>query len=363
MKILIPILSFTRSGGARVLSEFANCWIRAGHEVDFLCCENSMQPYFPTTARVLIARSSGYPEPTPVGALVAQNLRLWVVLWRLRRAITRIGDNYDLILANHSFTAWPVRFGRTKTARRLYYVQAYEPEFYELESGLKSKLLRLFSMLSYELRLHTVSNAPIYLSYKNLRSDRWVPPGIDFSLFYPKECRSFDFRHQQEIKIGCIGRRERVKGTEFVLAAFAELYKLDCRFRLHVAYGNLPKEFEHSAMTIKVPANDRELADYYRSLDILIAPGLVQFGAPHYPVMEAMACGIPVVTTGYLPATDSNSWLVTPRSSTAIVSAVLSIVRSQETVKAKVNTGLQDIAPFAWDVAAKSLLNEAEARE
>jgi len=41
------------------------------------------------------------------------------------------------------------------------------------------------------------------------------------------------------------------------------------------------------ACVVVVPGNDTELADYYRSVDILIAPGTVQHGAPHYPVMEA----------------------------------------------------------------------------
>ncbi len=36
MKILIPMAAFGTAGGARVLSQLANAWIDAGHEVDML---------------------------------------------------------------------------------------------------------------------------------------------------------------------------------------------------------------------------------------------------------------------------------------------------------------------------------------
>ncbi|WP_341479706.1 glycosyltransferase [Clostridium algidicarnis] len=58
------------------------------------------------------------------------------------------------------------------------------------------------------------------------------------------------------------------------------------------------------------PDGDDNLADYYRNLDILVAPGHIQLGAIHYPVIEAMACNVPVITTGYYPANDENSFIV-----------------------------------------------------
>ena len=58
------------------------------------------------------------------------------------------------------------------------------------------------------------------------------------------------------------------------------------------------------------PNCDSELADYYRSIDILIAPSFLQLGAYHYPVIEALACGTAVITAGYLPGNKYNSWIL-----------------------------------------------------
>jgi len=53
MRIIIPVLGFGRAGGNRVLSEFANEWVKQGCKVDFLCPDSSDEVYFPTSARVL----------------------------------------------------------------------------------------------------------------------------------------------------------------------------------------------------------------------------------------------------------------------------------------------------------------------
>lgn len=52
MRILIPMLGFGRAGGYRVLSELANVWLRAGHDVAFAVPATSEVPYFPTEATI-----------------------------------------------------------------------------------------------------------------------------------------------------------------------------------------------------------------------------------------------------------------------------------------------------------------------
>ena len=52
LSIQIPIIAFTQTGGARVLSELANHWTRAGIKVTFLCANTNSTPYFPTIADI-----------------------------------------------------------------------------------------------------------------------------------------------------------------------------------------------------------------------------------------------------------------------------------------------------------------------
>ena len=352
MKILIPILCFGKAGGCRVLSELANEWMRHGHNVGFLCPDSSDEPYFPTIAKIYWVNGKGgisgsrTQKARPSGRYHLQSL-----FWGLKR----IGHQYDIILANHSLTAWPVALVSCGMAKKIYYVQAYEPEYYVNMRTLKDYLLAIVSTLSYFLPIKRIVNSPVYFRYKNLRSSDFVPPGLDLDIFKPLETLR-DIQKEKNIVIGCIGRHEPDKGTIYVLHAFEELYKKDKRFLLRVAYGNLPDGWKHERCEIVIPANDQELAEYYRSIDILIAAGTIQHGAPHYPVLEGLASGISVVTTGYMGATDETSWLVKNRNVLSIVYTVMELLENSDMRLRKVVSGLKVVTEFSWcSVAGKMM--------
>ena len=52
MKILIPIFSFTKSGGMKVLSNLANNWIDQGHIVTIITTSTD-EPYYLTNADII----------------------------------------------------------------------------------------------------------------------------------------------------------------------------------------------------------------------------------------------------------------------------------------------------------------------
>lgn len=161
--------------------------------------------------------------------------------------------------------------------------------------------------------------------------------------------------------VGTIGRHEPTKGTKYVLEAFEKLAAIDANVHLKVAFGNLPSEWSHERVEIVVPQNDRELAEYYRSVDVLVAPGTVQLGACHYPVLEAMACGTPVITTGYIPADSSNAWIVPVCDSSAIVDALLDIrATAPQTLEAKLTSAAEAITSFEWSRVAENFLSHFE---
>lgn len=345
MKIIIPVLGFGRAGGYRVLSNLANAWIRQGHDVDFLCPDSSDEPYFPTSAGIVWVDGAGNISKER-GAIAKPGG--WYHLKSLYRGLTVIGRHYDVIFANQSLTAWPVALASCDKARKVYYVQAYEPEYYTSAKTMKGYVLATASALSYHLPLKRIVNAPIYFRYRNLRASQFVPPGIDLDIFKPVEI-SRNIEGTKTVVIGCIGRHEPEKGTIYVLRAFEELYKRDSRFLLRVAYGNLPVGWKHEHCEVVVPKNDKELADYYRSLDILVAPGTVQHGAPHYPVLEAGACGVAVVTTGYMGATPETAWIVRNKDVEAIVESIVEIVSDDDQRIEKRAKFLNETKHYSWE--------------
>jgi glycosyltransferase involved in cell wall biosynthesis len=353
MQIVIPVTGFGRQGGYRVLSNLANEWIRLGHTVCFLSPQESSAPYFPTAAEIIWLDRSGKRVSDSERITPPGRLRLSNALRRLVAGIHNYARNADVVLANHSFTAWPVFLARIK-ARKIYYVQAYEPEYYSLLRGLNMPALQAMSYLSYRLPLKQIVNAPVYLGHKAIRAHASVPPGIDFALFYPK--RKSEEPHWP-LTIGCIGRAEVFKGTQYVYEAYRILSQRGVKVRLRVAFGSVADEVDPNIHVV-VPQNDQELGEYYRSLDILVAPGTVQLGAAHYPVMEAMACGVTVVTTGYLPASNRNSWIVPVRDACAIATAITEIMENPEEQIYRAAQAVTAIQPFTWNAAAVSMLHE-----
>lgn len=325
-----------------------------GHQVDFLLNESAGTPYFPTSAGII--RTTNFGRILRDGEFNARPRKYFgglINLLSLNRALSKISRNYQVILANHSLTAVATTYAFSGEARKFYYIQAYEPEYYQAEKGFKARVAEWLSRKSYEADLYQIANAPNYIGYKNIKAKHWVPPGIDFNIFFPGPV-SNNLASAKQITLGCIGRAEPSKGIRYVLEAFEILSKMDSRYRLSIAYGNLPGNWSHPLATVVIPENDVQLAEFYRGLDILIAPGTLQLGAHHYPVMEAMACGVPVVTTGYRPANEQNSWIVDVGSSMSIVEAVNDAVVSADIRQMKVNHAICDISTYSWDCVAKS---------
>ena len=91
----------------------------------------------------------------------------------------------------------------------------------------------------------------------------------------------------------------------------------------------------------------------------MVAPGTVQLGAPHYPVLEAMACGIPVITTGYMPASreNNNAWIVPIADADSIAQAILEAIEAPHLREKRKQKGLEDIQKFSWQAVAKIFLD------
>lgn len=349
MKIVIPILGFAKEGGYRVLSRLADAWLDEGHEVTFLVPETSRQPYFPTRANIIKANRKGIVAPADVRA---RKVSGWDNVRSIYSGLRRIGRNYDVVLANHCLTAWPVKLAHCGLARKAYYIQAYEPEYYPFRSD---PIKHMLARASYHLGLIHISNSRAYPFGTAAHNCEFLPPGIDLQTFYSRTDRH-DFADQSTITLGTIGRTEPYKGTQLVLDAFTNLHQTDSRFRLRVAFGNLPAGWSHPAAEVIEVHGDAELAQFYRDLDILLVACKGQIGAPHYPVIEALACGTPVVHTGYFPGDNQNSWPVEQNNPAALVAGVHEVMASTD-VHGKTANGLEFVRKnLGWPSIAAAML-------
>lgn len=346
MKILVPMPHFGTAGGSRVLSALGSAWTSAGHLVDMLVPDSAGPPYFPTTARILYGDASGHVTATtpPRSDIMRSGLRNNLIL---RAGLARIGRDYDVVLSNHNLTAWMSVLARVPRRARFYYIQAYEPDFC-LDPFAPGRYV--LARMSYRLPLTQIVNAS---SYRGLGDRPVVPCGIDLATFRPRS-RSVDFAANQPILLGTIGRSEPWKGTRYVLEAFERLHALDQRYRLSIAFGNIPDGWSHPAASIVMPDGDAALAAFYRSLDILVAGTYGQNDSPHYPVLEAMASGVPTVNTGYRPADRDNSWLYNARDVNDLVATIASIEHDPQREQ-KITAGRAAAEQYGWSIVAAQM--------
>ena len=350
MKIVIPLVgTFSKEGGWRVLSELANQWINSGHYVTFLSHKRLKNPYYPTKAKIVfydnkgdLANNGEADYPKPLGG----PFRLRTLA---RRALDKL--DADVVLATQHFTADVVKRSKIN-AKKFYYIQAYEPDFYK-EGPLRYRIYKKIAENSYRKGLNIIVNAPMYMNYKGIVSEKVVFPGLNLDIFYPKKYSEID----HVLKLGSIGRTEVFKGTGYVLEAFKTLRgMMGNQVELHLAFGN--EEWgKIDGVTMHYPKSDSELADFYRSLDCYICAQYIQLQAVHYPVIESMACGVPLITTGYYPSNESNSWKIATHSSEAIVDKVLELKENNNLALERVKEGLNSIKEFEWSILAAKMIN------
>ena len=273
-----------------------------GHIVTILAPEGNGPAHFPTKANIIWINAKGGLVKQP--NFSSGSLYGFKFMRAMAKAVRGINNEFDVILLNHSLTVFPAIIAGARN-KSFYYVQLHEPEAFMGNSSLYMKMLGLVLWSTYYLipKERCFVNSSLYVGYKGINSSApIIPPGIDLDLYWKKDFKCF----QKPINIGVIASKSPWKGTMQALDAFKKLVGTGLNAKLTVAFGhNLPEESLVGIMDhveVVAPENDQELADFYRSVDIMFALATIQHGAPHYPVLESMACGTLVITTGYFPA-------------------------------------------------------------
>ena len=71
-------------------------------------------------------------------------------------------------------------------------------------------------------------------------------------------------------------------------------------------------------------------------------------------MLEAMASGVPAVSTGYRPADESNSWLYPARDTAELVNVIAGIEHDPD-LHEKIDRARTAAEAFGWPVVAKAM--------
>ena len=341
MKILIPIISLGKFGGIKVLSNLANYWTKQGHEVTIIVA-SKQTIYYPLNCKV-------------VNLTNIESVTRLKTLFLFFKYIKKNSLYFDAIIANHNATVYPI-FLASKT-KNIYYIQAYEPEFYdEIKNNFLKKYVQKFiAWFSYFLPFTRIVNSNMYINYKNIKASHIVYPGIDLDIYFPKERNPK--KNSDTFRIGCIGRKEEWKGSEDVAEAIKILHNKGYKNIEFIVAFNAVSYDNH---TLVHPDGDGKLADYYRSLDILITPGHIQLDAIHYPVIEAMATKTPLITTGYFPSNENNSFLVPVKSPDEIAKQIIYVMNNYDKAIIKSEKAYESISQFSWEKLSHKFISIIE---
>lgn len=194
---------------------------------------------------------------------------------------------------------------------------------------------------------------------------RVIPNSIDPVIYAPNKEGSkirtrFGINEEDEV-IGFVGRLVPLKGVKYLLEALRLINKkMDHVKILIVGDGPQRKELELLARKDKnfntiftgfIPKE--ELPNVYSALDIFVLPTLTE-GLSN-TILEAMACGKPVITTPVGGNTElvedgKNGYLVAPRSSKELAERILDLIHSPKRRVQMGQNGREKIKKhYTWD--------------
>jgi len=207
----------------------------------------------------------------------------------------------------------------------------------------------------------------------------YLPIGIDLS-FIKKRLKMHKLSRKDlalnddDFVLISVNKFSPVKGIEYLVNAFRLLNrnlnncklllvgKVDLEFH-KVFYGKIVRMIREYGLTDKVMlienAPEDLLYDYYALSDIYISPTLHSDFI--MSIMEAMACGLPVVSTGqeFLVKNGVNGYIVPKREPQAIADAVLKIYREGKCkIMSKESRKLAE--SYRFEVIAKKAVQQYE---
>lgn len=203
---------------------------------------------------------------------------------------------------------------------------------------------------SYELGLHIFTDSP--WAKKQLtkiygRDVPYVPVAINHSVFYPRKTS------KNHLRILYLDRSHYLKGREVFSEALVYALKRKPELAL-MTFGHEPPgyyaDIAHSHADF--PKDGRKIAELYSSAACFVLSSHHEgFGIP---LLEAMACGCPVVTTRAdgnedLCTDNFNCLMVSKGDSQAMGEAIVKILEDEGLRRKLIDNGLKTASKFTWD--------------
>jgi UDP-glucose:(heptosyl)LPS alpha-1,3-glucosyltransferase len=201
------------------------------------------------------------------------------------------------------------------------------------------------------------------------RPSRVIPNGVDSTQFSPsarlalrasaRRRRNFQ---ESDFVVLLIGNDWPVKGLETVLRTMGDLRELP--IHLVVAGDDSPDAFLEMAKSLGISGrchfepSREDVLDFYAATDIYVSPSREDsFGLP---VLEAMACGLPVITSTFAGVSDLihngvDGFVLSNPNDTQALAQLLQQLQDGEFRKQTGNYAAKTSLDWTWDRAATAI--------
>jgi glycosyltransferase involved in cell wall biosynthesis len=184
-----------------------------------------------------------------------------------------------------------------------------------------------------------------------------VPYGVDLQTFHPAHKPPPAAPSQQHFEVIYAGQLTQRKGLSYLLRAYAAFARPDTHLTLVGSRVGGPaplRPYEH--LFTHVPHQTRAaLAERYRRANVFVFPTLIE-GMP-LVVLEAMACGLPVIVTANGPAgivrDGIDGFIVPQRSAEAVQQKLDLLYRDRELCRAMGRRAAERALQYSWDAYAR----------
>ncbi len=346
---------FNRSGGVRVICDVANALADDGMHIEIVVPPYAGTPSYPLDPRIRLVIPQSLPERGRRAAYVA---------WLARNAALA----GDVLVATSYRTPWYITASAVLARRRppiLYMIQ-HDEALSQVEHSSAPRWLKI--------PMHAVAAGSYRLPTRHVAVSRWIadrvgnpdilviPNGVDATRFYPPSPARR--RHPDTFTVGGIGRPSGAKGWPELLRTMQGLREqLGQGVRFIIASPQKPPPTVPAALAdieFVHPGHDDEMRAFYQRLDLFLFTSPVEgYGLPP---LEAMACGVPVVTTdcgGIHEFVDKDNVTIAPVGDVpALIAGVRELIDDPQLCQRRTEAGISTAARFTLNAQTDAWVRE-----
>lgn len=279
--------------------------------------------------------------------LIAKDCSIVHFFWR--EHLTLIGSEY--------FRSYVERLGMSYDdfysefiANKIITTSVYDHLLLE-NDNLKNRL----NIFNEVISGYTVGSEKLFNIYANVegypKPCSIIEDGVDLELFKPINLERFTHCHDRELVIGWVGNSkwaaeiEDFKGLHTLLKPALEELQ---------AEGYPVRGFFADRQERFIPHKD--MPDYYGKIDIYVCSSKIE-GTPN-PVLESMACGVPIISTdvGIVPQAFGmfqKEFILPERDVPSLKAAIIRLLENRNMLSQLSNENLKQIQDWNWSYKTK----------